>query len=320
MKVLIIGAGAVGLVYGRHLADAGARVSLFVRPSRRDEALAGTNLTRVRVVGARKTARFVPDAVVTSAEQARALDVDQAWVATSTNALDEPWLEALLAALPRAVVVFLQPGEDVLARMKQLVPDDARRVRGAISMASWVSPLPGSTDPREVATPPGIAYVLPPLGPSGFEGPRAKEIVELLSRGGCPATLTDVTTSLAVGSSLLLPHMVALEAGGWKLSRLASRELALLAAGASREALAIACAGLGIPSPFAARSLTRALTTQIAARLAALLVPFDLEVYLRVHFLKVRDQTLLLIAESTKHGRARSLPTTFLERLRARVP
>lgn len=320
MRVLIIGAGAVGLVYGKHLADGGAQVTLYVRPSRREEARAGYDLTRVWLFGARKTSRFVPHAVVTSTSEALALDVDQAWVATSTTALGEPWLAELLAAVPRANVVFLQPGGDAIARMKALVPDDERRVRGAIAMASWASPLAGSREPRETSTPEGIAYLLPPLGPTGFEGPRAKEIAAALSRGGCPAVVTNVTKSLAVGSSILLPHVVALEAGEWRLARLASRELAALAAGASREALAIACASLELPPPFLARLLARALVTQIVARVARLVTPFDLEVYLRAHFLKVRDQTVLLIGEYIRDGRARSLPTTSLEALRARVP
>ena len=49
MRVLIIGAGAVGLVYAKHLAEGGAEVSLYVRPSRLEEARAGYDLTRVRM-------------------------------------------------------------------------------------------------------------------------------------------------------------------------------------------------------------------------------------------------------------------------------
>jgi hypothetical protein len=320
VRALIIGAGAVGLVYGKHLADGGAQVSLYVRPSRREEAIAGYDLTRVRLVRKRRVSRFVPASVVTSAEEAALLDVDQAWVATSTGALDEPWLSELLTAMPRATVVFLQPGGDALARMQALVPDDGRRVRGAITMASWSTPLEGSIDVRETRGRPGIAYLLPPLSPSGLEGKRAAEIAASLSRGGCPASVANVTTTLAVGSAVLLPHIVALEAGGWRFDRLASRELAKLAATASREALAIACDGLRIGQPLLLRLFVRALTTQIAARLARLATPFDLEVYLRVHFLKVRAQTIQLIAEHVRDGRARALPTTSLEALRARVP
>lgn len=317
-RVLVIGAGAVGLVYGSHLQRGGAEVALFVRERRRAEASAGYALTRVSALGARHTRSFVPSQVVTTNDEARALDPDQVWVATATDALAEPWLASLLAACPRALVVFLQPGGDALTHMKTLVPEDARRVRGAISMASWHAPLEGSTEARETRTPPGYAYVLPPLGPSGFEGPRADEVIGALVRGGCPATRAEVTLSLARGSALLLPHMAALEAADWSIRTLGDREHAALAADASREALSIATARIGA-SPGLARVFVRAWVTRLLARLARLVTPFDLEVYLKVHFLKVRTQTLLLLGEYIRDASALGLPSAALVRLRARI-
>lgn len=317
-RVLVIGAGAVGLVYGAHVRDGGGEVALFVRERRRAEAEAGYALTRVRVFGARRTRRFVPSRVVTTEEQVRAFDPDQAWVATATDALDEPWLAALLAACPRAIVVFLQPGGDALEKMKQLVPDETRRVRGAISMASWRAPFEGSNDTRETRTPPGYAYLLPPLGPSGFEGPRAAEAIAVLRRGGCPATKARVTVSLARSSAMLLPHVATLEAAGWSVARLASAELSALAAASSREATAIACARIGVPQGLA-RMLLRGWVTRLAAHLAKRVLPFDLEVYLRVHFLKVRAQTMLLLAEYVRDAAALGLPSQALVALRDRV-
>jgi hypothetical protein len=317
-RVLMIGAGAVGLVYGAHAAEGGASVALFVRERRRAEAEAGYALTRVRLFGARRTRRFVPSRVVTSEEEVRALDPDQVWVATATDALSEPWLAALLGAAPRALVVFLQPGGDALDRMKGLVPNEARRVRGAISMASWHAPLEGSQDAREQRTPEGYAYLLPPMGPSGFEGPRAREAIDLLRRGGCPAAPQQVTLALARGSAVLLPHMGALEAAHWSLAELATRELSTLAADASREATAIACTRLGVPQPFS-RVLLRGWITRLAVRLVRWVVPFDLEVYLRVHFLKVRAQTLLLLHEYVRDAEPAKLPARALVALRNRI-
>jgi 2-dehydropantoate 2-reductase len=318
LRVLMIGAGAVGLVYGAHAQQGGAEVALFVRERRRAEAEAGYALTRVRLFRARRTQRFVPSRVVTTEHEVRALDPDQVWVATATEALDEAWLATLLSASPRALVVFLQPGGDALDRMKALVPDESRRVRGAISMASWHAPLEGSTEKRELATPAGYAYLLPPFGPSGFEGPRASEAIALLRRGGCPATSQHVTVSLARSSAVLLPHIGALEAGHWSFDALASPELSKLAADASREATAIACAAIAVPQPFA-RVLLRGWITRLGARLARAIVPFDLEVYLRVHFLKVRTQTLLLLGEYIRDAGRTGLPSRALVSLRDRI-
>lgn len=317
-RVLVIGAGAVGLVYGAHLAEGGASVALFVRERRRQEAQAGYALTRVSMRRPRATRTFVPESVVASEAEVRSFDPDQVWVATATDALTEPWLAGLVAACPRAIVVFLQPGGDALDRMRALVPDERRRVRGAIAMASWHAPLEGSADAREVATPPGYAYLLPPLGASGFEGPRSGEVIAALRRGGCPASRAEVTVSLARGSAVLLPHVAALEVAGWSLSRLGTRPIAALAAEASREALAIACARIEVRTPLA-RIALRAWVTRLGARLAARVAPFDLEAYLRVHFLKVRAQTLLLLGEYVRDAEVRGLPSRALRALRERL-
>jgi 2-dehydropantoate 2-reductase len=318
LRVLVVGAGAVGLVYGTHLQRGGAEVALYVRERRRAEAEAGYALTRVGVLGGRTTHSFVPDRVVTSADEVRVLDPDQAWVATATDALDEPWLASVLAASARALVVFLQPGGDALERMKTLVPDETRRVRGAIAMTSWHAPLEGSSEPREKATPNGYAYLFPPLAPTGLEGPRASEAIEALRRGGCPAARANVTASLAHGSAILLPHMAALEAAGWSIATLASREISELAASSSREALTIASRRTGIAEPFA-RRFARGWVTRLAARVARWIVPFDLEVYLRVHFLKVRAQTMLILDEYVRDGTGLGLPHDAIARLRERI-
>jgi 2-dehydropantoate 2-reductase len=127
-----------------------------------------------------------------------------------------------------------------------------------------------------------------------------------------------VTEALATGSAVLLPHMAALEAADWRFARMASVEISELAARASREALAIACRRIEIGVPLA-RVLVRGWVTRLATRLARWLVPFDIEVYLRVHFLKVRAQTLVLIGEYIRDAPALGLPADALVRLRDRI-
>jgi 2-dehydropantoate 2-reductase len=202
--------------------------------------------------------------------------------------------------------------------MKSLVPSSERRVRGAISMASWHAPLESSTQPRETSTPAGYAYLLPPFAPSGFEGPRAEEAIDALRRGGCSAARAHVTRALATGSAVLLPHMAALEVAEWSFAKLATNEMASLAAESSREAMAIACARLGIAQPLS-RVLLRGWVTALGTRLARWVVPFDIEVYLRVHFLKVRAQTWALIGEYLRDAPALGLRTRALQALRDRV-
>ena len=49
------------------------------------------------------------------------------------------------------------------------------------------------------------------------------------------------------------------------------------------------------------------------------LMPFDLDVYLKYHFSKVRDQTRLLIDQYITDGEAVGMPTEELRKLRSRV-
>ncbi len=313
LKVLVLGGGgAVGVVYGAHLARGGAEVSVYVRPARVEEARAGFDLHRVSLFGRRATQRWVPASVLTRVEG----HFDQVWLATPSDALLEPWLPEVLAACGDALVVGLQPGRAAGERMRALVPE-ARLVRGAIPFISWRTPLPASTDARELEATPGYAYFIPPLSAGGFEGARAAEVIGALKSGGFAAHRAKVDESLAMTSSVLLTHVVALECAGWSFAALRSSELSRLAIEASQEAAAIAARELGLRVPFAFHFVATPFT-RFAMRLVGL-APFDVPTYFRVHFTKVRTQTMQILSEMISSGTALQLPVTALLSLQNRV-
>ena len=82
MKVLIVGAGAVGQVYGYALHKSGADVHFYVKPKHADEGRAGFILYPLNGKS-REPQHFAGFGVVTSPEEVRAQTWDQLWLAVS---------------------------------------------------------------------------------------------------------------------------------------------------------------------------------------------------------------------------------------------
>lgn len=324
-RVLLVGAGAIGVVYGATLARAGAEVSYFVRAHRKDETRRGTTLTRVGLLGRRRAERLVPHEVLTTWDEVRCRAFDQIWLAVPTDALDEALVRELAGTLPRrpsgegSLVVTLSPGGRVDALVGAHVPR-ASVVRGSIALMCWHAPMEGSLDPRERATEPGWACVVPPGRGAGFAGERAGEVVGWLRRGGMPAHVDPhVDRMLALDTAVLMPVVLALEAGGWSFREVAGGELAELAVRAGREALAIEAARWGVAVPWPERLFFRAALVRLALRLAPRLAPVDLEGFFRAHFLKVRAQTRVLVDEIAEDGSRAGLPSGSLRALVVRA-
>jgi 2-dehydropantoate 2-reductase len=307
MKALLIGAGAVGQVYGRHLHAGGADVSFFVKPKYADAAAQGFLLHHLGFTRT-ETARFQVPAL-TDLDQVRGQAWDQVWICISATALRGPWLPPFLEAIGRsATVVLLTPGlgdPDLLTGVAR-----ERVVQGMISMISYQAPLPGED------LEPGVAYWLPPLSPSPFTGERsrARAVVQALRSGGCPAKVhPNAPLAASRGSSILMPHLVALEAAGWRFAEARRGPHLALAARASREALAVVAAETQTPVACVQKTLIAQPLTMKAVLLAApWIVPLPLEAYLEYHFTKVGDQTELMLATYVEKGRAHGLPVANL--------
>ncbi len=307
MRVLLVGAGSVGQVYGWHLQRAGVEVHFFVKPKHADEARAGFVLYPP---GRRTPTRFVPAGVVTTAAEVGHVRWDQVWLCIPSPALRGEWLPELVEHMGDAALVSLLPGLRDRDLLTPLVPP-ARLVIGLITLSSWHAPLAGEALPE-----PGMAWWHPPMSPSLFEGEPAvvDAIVRALRRGGCPAARGDATAAAARGSSFLVPVVAAMECGGWSFAGLREARWAGLAAGAVGEAMAISCAHVGISKgPMA--MLASPSIIRLATRVVPLAAPMDFEAFLRAHFSKVGEQTQLALDTWIAEGRVRSLPVTALTAL-----
>ncbi len=319
MRIVVVGAGAVGLVYGNHLQLSGMDVMLQVREPKRRAAAAGVDLTRIGLLGKRSTRRFIPDAVSCSIGEVAARRPDQIWLCLPTTSLEDELVRDLADAAPNATLVVLAPGHFVAERVHSVV-DSTRTVFGIIGMISYQSPLEGSEDPRETGTPEGYAYYLSTTKLHGESLRRTLDAVTALRHGGCPCEQGQgVASESTLSSAALMPAMAALEEASWSFRELGRPERAETCVRAMRESLAIAGALTGqavptLPDWLAAAGLRAGL------RLAPRATPLDIESFLRVHFTKVGEQTRLLLATTLVDGARLGLPTEALSELLRALP
>jgi len=307
MRVLLIGAGSVGQVYGWYLQNAGVEVHFYVKEKYAEEARNGFVLYPPK----HKTpVRFRPNGVVTSAEAVGANPWDYVWLCIASPALSGVWFPALAAATPGSTWVSLLPGLRDRERVCAVVPPE-RVMFGLIAFSAWHAPLTDEALPE-----PGMAWWCPPMNPSLFEGAPSliDPMIAALKKGGCPAAKGDVKAMTARGSAVLGALVGAMECGGWTFSGLREDRWVSLAARVMKQALVISCAEAGI-SPGPAGWLASPSALRVATRLTRFVTPMDFEVFLKVHFSKVGEQTLMGMEELVRAGERRQLPVDAIQDL-----
>lgn len=295
MKIAIVGAGAVGQVYARHLELGGAEVFFVVKPSHIEEARQGFELYPLNRRRARSHPAGLRIPAVTSVAEAMARRPDAVLLGVSSTALRSgEWLDDLAGAIGDATLVTLQPAPADYAYIAERVHPDQIAV-GLIGFLSYPGPLPGEELPR-----PGTVYWFPPLARSALTGDdaRVRPIVDALRRGGLPVRVApDTLTLSAFGAAVLQPVVIALEIAGWSTRELRRRrELFATAHAATREAIEIVGRYHGASPPLSIR-MARPLSLRLALGVGARAAPLDLDAYLRLHFTKVGDQTRLWIED-----------------------
>jgi len=315
--VLVIGAGSVGQVYGRHAHLGGAEVTFFVRDKYRDSVSRGFDLYPLNRRNKTEPVRFAELSAISSIDEVAAQTFDQVYLTMSSPALRGPWLAELVRAIGSATIIALQPGHDDLEVILAAGASREQLVSGVITLISYAAPLPG-----EVRFPsPGMAYWFPPLAPSLLSGNEARvaAVVDLLVRGGLPAKRhPDVPAFAAFPTAMLMPFLVALEAAGWKLDALRGDRMRLGARGA-REAFAVVGLAAGKP-PLGVRLVARPRVLRLALWFGRRIVPLPLETYLREHFTKVGDQTRMFMAGYIARGRDANVDVSALEKLMEALP
>lgn len=318
MRVLMVGAGATGTVFGSALLRGGARVDYYVRPAHRERLgrplqLNHQGLLRIRPEQASGFRVFCSPAEVQGETW------DQVWLTMPSDALRQPWLDDFLAAIGTATLVVLQPDPEDIAWIRAHGGKDRNIVQGLIQFSAWQSPLPHEPADRH-----GITYLLPPVGPAAiFDADRVESatIAATLHHGGLRAsTRADLPAHAARMSALMIPLVAGLELADWNLERYAGHELLDLALAASHEAIAAECARFSTGVPLAMRGLLNRPVSWLALNALPWIPGFNAGEFLGYHFRKVDRQTRQMLDTYRRNAERHGLPHTALDRLLATLP
>jgi len=146
VRVLIVGAGAVGIVYGYHLFKGGVDISFLVKPNHVSKLAKGINLFDLSLPKSqRKRVLFreftlYTDPTITTREL-----FDQIWICTdSTALLDSDFFSALLSKVDpsKTVLVNSTPEFDDDELLLSYYKSKDRLIHTTISFQSWQAPLP----------------------------------------------------------------------------------------------------------------------------------------------------------------------------------
>jgi len=319
MNFLVVGAGAVGQVYGVAASGGGAKVYYFVREKYAEECRRGFVLYPLNRSQPRKQSihhGIGNDEILTTLDAVAAIKWDAVILCVASTALRGPFLADLAKVVGVATIVSLQPGREDRHFVLAVFPED-RVVAGMITVVSYQAPLPGETVPE-----PGVAYWFPPMGAAPFSGPaeRTQAIVAVLKKGGLPCKVgPDVPSSVMFPSIVLMTMLTALEAAGWSFRELGRSVNLLKIHAAASEAFHIMGTGSKKRTPFMMRLAIRPFVLRLILTVARWVMPLDLEAYMKFHFTKVNGQTRLHMKSFIDHGVTLNCPTAALGALESSV-
>ena len=306
MRILIIGAGAIGQAFARHFHRGGAEVHLLVRPRQEKAARRGLPVYPLNERSFRQTPDRLHLEVHTDQDAALHTAFDVIVLSVSSTALRAgDWLARVGRDRGHAHILGLTGSVDDIDWVREHAPG-AHVGWAMLSIISYTAPLPDAP-----AVEPGIAYWIPPLSRIALSGPDAlmQPVIRVLSRGGMPVRrVDDVRADAAFASPILTQTIHALEVAGWSFTRLRrDPELLPLAVRAMHESWALAHATTGHKRPWAF-GLIRPWGLRAVLVSSRWLVPFSLERFFAYHYTKVADQTLFLAHEHLRSGDAHDVP------------
>jgi len=319
-KVLIVGAGAVGQVYGHYLQRGGAEVSFFVKEKYKEECEKGFSLYRSRRVGLSAPETFKAELIVTDYADVAAQQWDQVWIAVASTDLRGDWLGLLKDAIGEATLVMLQPDLDDKDYILGFFPAK-QVVYGLVNFLSYQTPLPDMPSHHPDFDKKGVAYLLLPMMPAEFSGDpdQLPGVLDALADGRFPVKIQqNVPRIYADRSAMMIPLIALLEVNTWSIERLRNSDMLDTSVDAVREALDVVAAKFHRPLNLTEKYFS-AWWLKIGLPFIRWLSPMDVESYLKYQFQKTAGQTRFMlqhfILEGEKEGRNVQSLQALLDRL-----
>lgn len=328
MKTFIIGAGAVGQVYGYCLDRAGANVTLHTKPKYRQNLEDGLAIYDLNRPAHKRWKPIEFDAydISTSLQTLRERQFDQAYLCVSSTALRGDWFDKFARLFESGTVVLLQPKLDNREYVLEHFAEE-RVVQGMISIISF--PVFASNNEKSDQKgliqcgieSPGMAFWRPPFAKSPFGGARERveTLVRALAKGGMPVKhQPQVWKKAPYSTALLIPFVEGLARTGWSFDHFLSSEWYTTVRRAQKQALRVVAGKLGAQkSPVFQRMLTWPMVLSPVLRTLSLITPFDLETYLQCHFTKVKEQSEFILQGYVQRASKQGLRADAIEALLA---
>jgi hypothetical protein len=317
MKVLIVGCGAVGQVYGLALQKASVELGYLDRPATAEKlrrALEGGGLPSFQISHQHRrdpiAHRLVNYQVMADIAESQRFKPDQIWFTVPSPVYYTEWFREFLEKVPsERVVCFVPEG----ARPEFFPAGGKERlVFGGTTFMAWQGSLEGSG-----GRPEGVNFWLPPLGiPLVGTEKACQDVAQLLKAGGFRVTIGNQGSHMQAAVTAVMTAFVAgLELSGWSLRAFRKSPWLKRAAGATREAVLSQLPGADAFTRALLGILVLSTVFYLAALFLPLLFPFDLEKYLKFHYRKTREQTLTLLELFEKDGTGRGLPAGNIQSL-----
>lgn len=321
MRVLIVGCGAVGQVYGLALQQAGVTLGLLDRPAvveRLKRAREQDGLPLFQISHKHRTNpivhRLKDYQVIADAAESRRFEPDQIWFTTPSQVYYSDWFRDFLRQVPsRRVVCFSPEGSRPEFHTEEM---GDRVVFGGTTFMAWQGDLGGAWSSGG-GRPEGVHFWRPPLGIQ-LAGSQAacREVAQLLKQAGFRVMIGKPGShSQAAVTAAMTAFVAGLELSGWSLRSYRKSPWLRRAAGASREAIMGQLPGAGAFARALLSSPVLSASFSLVASLLPLLFPFDPEKYLRFHYTKTREQTVLLLNIFMKDAIDRGVPVTNIQGL-----
>ncbi len=308
MKVLMVGCGAVGQVYGFMLQGAGAELGLYDRPEvtvRLLQAKQEGGLRLYQFVGrGREPVPRLLDyyTVLPDLEACIRFEPDQVWFTLPSPVYYTDWFRQFIAKVPaQRFVCFIPEGWRT-----EFIPEGAgeRFIFGGTAFMAWQG---GAEAGGGMAG--GINFWLPPMAiPLVGRDEACRDTAQMLKQAGFKVTVSPPgSTSQAATTALMTAFTAGLELSGWSMKGYRRSPGLKRAAAACREAVMTQ-----LPN---ARGLQKVLLSVpvlaaafwLVALLLPALVPFDIQKYLRFHYTKTHVQTLRLLEMYIKDGKGKGM-------------
>lgn len=315
MRILIVGAGQVGIVYGYYAAKAGAHVAYYVRDKYVAESRTGFHFYPLNQ-GKKAHDHFIPAQVSSNWTELGQTKWDWVFIAVPSPSLQQPWFEEMKRVIADTPVVALQLGMHDSAWLEQQL-GKGRVFYGMINLIAYAVPLEGHPVAR-----PGTAVWFPPFSAMPFSGPdreRLAALAKLFDSGGMRSGVVSDTGATVRFPDFLLNALVsALELVGWRFKDLNRTADVKLAIAAAEEQNAILDMKQGTKRPLYF-SILQPWFMRLVMWLGAKILPLPLEPYIRVHFLKVNAQFQRGRQEMMAEGKRLGLSTLAIAELDRRL-